>query len=203
MSVGCLPATPHPSLPGRAKWRWDRDPRPLPSAGGPAFSPVRGRPLPEARRGAAPQRPARARRGAWKEVRAGFAPADGGRLAASLTPYPVPGANLSPQEAVAGRGPPGREAERARGPGEGGRGARGGAPAAHCSAQVGLAEADAQITGPARGKARAGPALPRREAVRSGRRRGAARDPRAGARAPWRGARTGAVTAAPGGQAGV
>lgn len=64
-------------------------------------------------------------RGGWKEGRAGFAPADGRRLAAWLTPYPVPGANLSPREALERRGRPregrpgqGRrpQLERARGP---------------------------------------------------------------------------------------
>ena len=45
-------------------------------------------------------------RGGWKEGRAGFAPADGRRLAAWLTPYPVPGANLSPREALDRRGRP-------------------------------------------------------------------------------------------------
>lgn len=73
--------------------------------------------------------------GGWKEVRAGFAPADGRRLAAWLTPYPVPGANLSPQEALARRGPP-REGpggaagsrQRGRRPLLGRRGALGGDP---------------------------------------------------------------------------
>lgn len=67
--------------------------------------------------------------------------ADGRRLAASLTPYPVPGANLSPRAPLARRRPPREEesggAARGRQEGGAGRAPEGAGPAAGATPEPG------------------------------------------------------------------
>lgn len=185
---------PHPSHPGRAKLRWDRDPGSAPSAAAPPSASCGDTPLSRAAEGRAErQRPARAARGGGKEVTAGFAPADGRRLAAGLTPYPVPGANLSPQEAPARRGPPregpggaaGRRQRSGSAPRSGGAGPAAGTTGAPSCARVGPAEVAAQITGPGAwecaGQASASHRAPGRGVGRPAA-RGAARGPAGGRR---------------------
>lgn len=144
-------------------------------------------------------------RGGWKKVRAGFAPADGRRLAAWLTPYPVPGANLSPQEALARRGPPregpgGAASSRQRGrrPLLGRRGARGGDPWSPRLRAGRPRRGGSSDNGPQRvGMCQPGQRLPSR--IREG--RGAPGGARGSAgtrgRAPGRGAPRGAPAACP------